>query len=210
MVATADGNVTMSGRSGPIGDEVDRAIFHGLRTQADAVLVGTGTLRTERYGRLVRDPASRARREREGLAPDPIACVMTRSGDLPLDAPLFQDPVSVIALYVPDGVPVGECPAQVRLTRLPAAELHPAAVLARLRAEHGVRSVLCEGGPMLNRALVADGVLDELFLTLAPKITAEEDARPLVAGPALAEPLELALVWALEAAGSLYLRYALA
>jgi riboflavin biosynthesis pyrimidine reductase len=82
--------------------------------------------------------------------------------------------------------------------------------MARLREDHGVRSVLCEGGPTLNRSLIADDTLDELFLSAAPKITAESEALPLVAGPPLDEPLELTLRWALEAAGTLYLRYAVA
>lgn len=210
MVTTLDGHATLAGRSGPIGDDVDRAIFHGLRTQADAVLAGTGTLRTERYGRLVRDPANRERREREGLAPDPIACVISRSGNVPFDIPLFHDPDSVIALYAPEHAPIDECPARVEVTVLPVEDLHPGAVLPRLRADHGVRSVLCEGGPTLNRSLIADGALDELFLSLAPKISAEPSALSLVAGPPLDDPLEVRLVSALEAADALYLRYALA
>lgn len=210
MVATVDGRATLAGRSGPLGDEIDQAIFHGLRTQADAVLAGTGTLRAERYGRLVRDPANRARREREGLAPDPLAVVITRSGDLPWDIPLFQDPDSTIALYAPPHAPLEECPAEVRVTPLEPGELRPGVVLPRLRADHGVRSVLCEGGPTLNRSLIADEALDELFLSSAPKITAETEALPLVAGPSLPQPLELALTSALEAAGTLYLRYAVA
>jgi riboflavin biosynthesis pyrimidine reductase len=210
MVASLDGHATLAGRSGPLGDEIDRAIFHGLRTQADAVLAGTGTLRAERYGRMVRDPANRARREREGLAPDPLAVVITRSGDLPWDIPLFQDPDSTVALYAPPHAPLVECPAEVRVTALEPGELRPGIVMARLRADHGVRSVLCEGGPTLNRSLIADDALDELFLSAAPKITAETEALPLIAGPALEEPLDLSLISASEAAGTLYLRYAVA
>ncbi|MDQ3937007.1 MAG: dihydrofolate reductase family protein, partial [Actinomycetota bacterium] len=52
MVATADGRITIGGRSGPIGNEADRALFHELRAQADAVMVGAGTARNERYGRI--------------------------------------------------------------------------------------------------------------------------------------------------------------
>lgn len=210
MVATVDGHATLARRSGPIGDEVDRQIFHGLRTQADAVLAGTGTLRAERYGRLVRDPANRARREREGLAPDPLAVVITRSGDVPFDIPLFGDPDSTVVLYAPPHAHVEDCPAEVRVTRLDPADLRPGVVLPRLRADHGVRSVLCEGGPTLNRSLIADDALDELFLSVAPKLTAEAEALPLISGPALAEPLELELEWVLEAASALYLRYAVA
>ena len=43
-----------------------------------------------------------------------------------------------------------------------------------MRASHGIRALLCEGGPTLNRALLDDGLLDELFLTLAPLLVAGE------------------------------------
>src|SRR5690349_8807189 len=60
MVATADGRAAIEGRAGPIGDALDRTLFLRLRTQADCVLVGAGTLRAERYGHLVRTPELRA------------------------------------------------------------------------------------------------------------------------------------------------------
>src|SRR2546423_9822015 len=44
MVSTLDGRIAIDGRSGPIGGEADRELFFGLRTQADAVMVGAGTL----------------------------------------------------------------------------------------------------------------------------------------------------------------------
>src|SRR4051812_49163640 len=66
MVATIDGRATLSGRSGPISDHADRSLFHGLRTAVDAVLVGAGTVRTERYGRIIADPERRELRLRRG------------------------------------------------------------------------------------------------------------------------------------------------
>ena len=71
MVATLDGHVTIGGRSAPIGNAADRELFHALRTQVDAVMAGAGTMRAERYGRMVRDPERRERRVAEGLAADP-------------------------------------------------------------------------------------------------------------------------------------------
>ena len=58
MVSTADGRASIGGRSGPIGNRADRELFHGLRSTVDAVMVGAGTVRMERYGRIV--PRSRA------------------------------------------------------------------------------------------------------------------------------------------------------
>src|SRR4051794_21324368 len=73
MVSTLDGRIAIDGRSGSIGDDADRELFFGLRTQTDAVMVGAGTIRTERYGRIVRKPERREKRAAEGLAPDPLA-----------------------------------------------------------------------------------------------------------------------------------------
>src|SRR3954447_15306404 len=111
MVATLDGRVAIEGGSTKIGGEGDFEMFHGLRTVVDAVLAGTGTLRAETYGRLVRSPERRAARAALGLAEDPLAVVLTRSGDVPWQAPLFAAPEQEVvvvtrpmAVTVPPGV----------------------------------------------------------------------------------------------------------
>lgn len=212
MVSTVDGHATIAGRSGSVGDAVDRELFHRLRTQVDAVLAGTRTLGIEGYGRIVREPDLRAAREREGLAADPLACVISRSGAIPWDIPLFAAAEQTVAVYTAAGaapIPAGVA-ATVHLVRLADEELEPGRVLARLRTDHGVRSVLCEGGPSLLASLLADGVLDELFLSLSPKLAGGLDGLRIVQGPALDPPAELELLAALESDGSLFLRYAVA
>ena len=92
MVATADGKATIAGRSGPIGNEADRELFHELRAQVDAVMAGAGTVRTERYGRIVKDADRRERRAGRGLDPDPLAVVVSGRLDLPPDLPCLQVP----------------------------------------------------------------------------------------------------------------------
>lgn len=208
MVATADGRATLKGTSGPIGNEADRRLFHELRTLPDAIMVGSGTLRVERYGRFVRDPEARARRERAGLAPDPLGCVVTRSLRLPVaDIPLFGDPDSTIVVFTSADGELPPCPAKVLLERIPEAELTLTAVLERLRSEHGVRLLLCEGGPTILGALLTEGLLDELFLSVAPKLAGGGRGPSTVEGPGLADPLGLDLAWALESEGHLFLRY---
>jgi riboflavin biosynthesis pyrimidine reductase len=78
--------------------------------------------------------------------------------------------------------------------------------MADLRAR-GVRSLLCEGGPTLNRVLLAAGLVDELFLTVAPLVTADDDEPAIVRGGALDPPAGLALRWILRHGDELFLRY---
>src|SRR5919201_3035953 len=77
MISTLDGKATIDWRTRGISSELDRELFHHLRTQADAVMVGAGTARVERYGRIAKSEELRAKREREGLARDPLAVVVS-------------------------------------------------------------------------------------------------------------------------------------
>jgi riboflavin-specific deaminase-like protein len=209
MVETLDGRIAIDGRSGPIGDDADRELFHGLRTQADAVMVGAGTIRTERYGRMVRRPDRRERRVAEGLSADPLAVVVSARLNLPEDLPLLQDPDSTVAILTASEDELPPTPARVHYLRGPAGiELELRPLLERLRAEHGVRSILCEGGPSLNESLVREGLVDELFLSLAPKLAGGPPLTVLTGDP-LSEPITAELVSLLEHDGHLFGRYRL-
>lgn len=207
MVSTLDGRAAVGGSSRPIGDAHDLALLLALRTQVDAVLVGAATVRAERYGPLVRDPARRARRVRAGLAPVPLAAVVAARPALPLDLGLLRDPDSRVLVLTPAPEAPPAVAARVEVARLGPGPLRPAEVLARLHDEHGVRSVLCEGGPRLNAALLAAGLVDELFLALAPTLAGGPENAIVAAAPGLGAPVELALVRLLEGEGALYARY---
>jgi riboflavin-specific deaminase-like protein len=207
FVASADGRATFRGRSGKLGDDGDREVFHALREQVGAVLIGTGTLRAERYGRIISNPETRQRRAQRGRRPEPLACLATRSGEVPLDIPLFAEAEAKVLIFSPSEVDIGSCRADVEVVRLDPGELSFHTVLRHLHDHHGVRLLLCEGGPTVTGALLHEGVVDELFLTLAPKLTGGGQGPAITSGPELAEPAALTLAWALERAGSLYLRY---
>jgi riboflavin biosynthesis pyrimidine reductase len=99
FVVTLDGRVTLEGRSGAIGSDSDTAMLVALRTRVDAVLIGAGTMRAECYGRIVRDPAKRDRRERDGLPHDPLMVLVSGRLDLPWDAPLFTDGAGQVLIF---------------------------------------------------------------------------------------------------------------
>ncbi len=206
FAVTVDGRAALAGGvSGGIGDDGDLAMFHALRGGVDAVMAGTTTLAKERYGRLVRDPARRAAREAIGLAGDPVAVIVSRSGRVPADIPLFAADGQEVLLYGPPGCPEPAGAATVRLTTLDPPD--PAAALADARREHGIRTLLCEGGPTVFAALLGAGLVDELFLTVAPKLAGGGEGPTITTGPGLDPPAALEAGWALERAGSLFLRY---
>ncbi|PZS14748.1 MAG: pyrimidine reductase family protein [Solirubrobacterales bacterium] len=208
FVASADGRATLGGRSGPLGDDGDHALFHGLRERVDAVLAGTVTLRTERYGRILK-PERRRRRVQRAVAPEPLTCMVTRSGEIPLEIPLFAEPEAKVVVFSPVAIDVSGARAEVVVVQLDPAELTLTTALARLRCDHGVRVLLCEGGPTLFGALLAEHLVDELFLTIVPKLAGGGRGPTIASGPELAEPQGLRLTWLLERGGSLYLRSAL-
>jgi len=208
FVAAADGHAAYRGRSRWLSDDADRELFHGLREHVDAVMAGTGTLRAERYGRIVRDPERRRRRAARGLHPEPLGAVMSRSGDVPTDIPLFSDSGSRVVVFTSDHLDTGSLSAQVDVVRLDPGELTLTTMMRRLRSAYDVRSLLCEGGPTLFSALLQEDLVDELFLSLAPKLTGGGTAPAITAGPELAELRSMSLIWALEHESALYLRYA--
>jgi riboflavin-specific deaminase-like protein len=213
MVSTIDGRATVEGRSGPIGNRADRELFHALRGSVDAVMAGAGTVRVERYGRMIRSRAAREARVKAGLPAEPIACVVSGRLALDPDTPLLAEPQArvVILTSSPASLPAAGAQVEyVRTTRGGALDLR--AALHELRERFGVRTLLCEGGPHLNAQLLLAGLVDELFLSLAPKLAGGEDgtgeALRIVAGAAFQEPVALELLGALENDSHLFLRYA--
>ncbi len=206
MVSTLDGKAAVGGTTRGLGGEADRELFHNLRTQADALLVGAGTVRKERYGRAVKTDALRARREAEGLEPEPVTVIVSYRMQLPTDLPLLQEPgARVIVATAAEGELEGVA-ADVSYVRtgddLPL-------LLARLREDHGIRSILCEGGPTLNSHLLAGGLADELFLSIDPVIVGGADALTLVAGRELAVPVRTELISLLRSDEGLFGRWRL-
>lgn len=203
MVSTADGKATLGGRTAPMSAEADRELFHHLRAQADGILVGAGTVRIERYGPVTKTAALQEKRASEGVRPDAVAVIVSASLNLPPDLPILSDPASRVVVVTQRENELRDVAALVDYVREPV----PAA-LRRLREEHGLRSLLCEGGPTLNSTLFAEGLADELFLTIAPAVAGAGEALTIVEGAPLPAPADLDLLSLHEAGGHLFLRYA--
>ncbi|HXH62087.1 MAG TPA: dihydrofolate reductase family protein [Fimbriimonadaceae bacterium] len=155
MVSTIDGKTVTGARDEPVqdlGSELDHATMRGIEDMSDAVLVGAGSLRATRhmwYG--------------ENL----IRIVATASGDLPLQSRFFTDAPerALVAVAAKNAHKVG-----LNAIVCGEDEIDWHVLLKKLRSEHGVQRLLVEGGSEINASLLAHDVVDELFLTIAPKI----------------------------------------
>lgn len=195
MVASADGASTLDGRSGQLGGPVDKQVFRLLRSVADVVLVGAGTVRAERY-RPIAEPR-----------PVPIA-VVTRSLDLDWESPLFRGPPATTVVVTCRSAPAERRAQASELAEVVVAgedAVEPVRALAAL-AERGHRVVLCEGGPALLAQVVAAGLLDELCLTVSPMLVGGNGPR-ILDGAHADGPSALTLASVLEHEGTLFLRY---
>jgi riboflavin biosynthesis pyrimidine reductase len=168
MIASLDGAVVVDGRSGPLGNPTDRDVLLSLRELADAVLVGAGTARGEGYG----PPGKRGLR----------VGVVTNSGALDLSRPLFTSGAGF--LIVPDAADVDD--SAVDVLRAGSERVDLALALAGLDSiVPGVRVVQAEGGPTLNAALLAADAVDELNLTISPRMVGGDSPRVVHGAAAL-------------------------
>ena len=204
MVSSLDGKATLDWRTKGLSSDLDRRVFHLLRSQADAVMVGAGTVRAERYGRITKSDELRQIRVNAGLVPDALAVVVSGRLDLPADLPLLNEPDQKVVIATASEDTIPGVKGDVEYARV--GDDLPR-LMAYLQEHHAVRSVLCEGGPTINSFLFAANLVDELFLTLTPKVLAGAAALTIVAGRELVDPLEPSLVSIAEADGELYTRW---
>jgi riboflavin-specific deaminase-like protein len=206
FAVTLDGRATIHGRSGPIGSDSDTRMLVALRTRVDAVMIGAGTMRAERYGRVVGDPAKREQRERDGLPHDPLMVIVSGRLDLPWDAPLFTEGSGEVLVFTASDAEPPDTATPIRVER------HDGMVdltraMAHLRTEEGVRALLCEGGPRIHSQLIEAGLADELFVTHAAKLAGGDGPGLVVGLPEAERPLEPAWLLHDDETGELFGRY---
>lgn len=206
MVSSLDGKTAIKGKAGGIGSETDRETMRVLRSKVDAVMVGAGTLRAEKVSLT-----SEGRR-----SPEPLAVIAAGSGDLPLESNLLHAKRDRTVIIAPDSLS-----AERRNTLSEFAhaldspsdpsnrpDLHEA--LRVLKRRFQVSTLLVEGGPALNHSLISNGLADELFLTLSPKLIGgpPEETMTLLQGNYLSAESEQNGLTSIYLSGDeLYLRY---
>lgn len=206
MVSSLDGRASVNGRSGRLGGPVDRVMFQAIRALADVIVVGAQTVRAERYGPIrLPDDLQEARR-RLGRPAQPTLAVLSGSLDLPEDTGLTEAPERLWVL-TDQSAPAERRAELVDLgvTVITLEGARPAGVDAiESLSGIGANVVLTEGGPGLLGTLAASLSIDELCLTLAPRLLGA--GIPLLERPDLeTERWALARAWAAE--DDLFLRY---
>ena len=164
MVASLDGSTIVEGRSGALSSPDDTAVFAALRRAADAVIVGAATVRHEGYG------PPRKQGQRIG--------VVTTTGDVDTAGALFTSGAGF--LVMPEDGPRAPDAAgrPVDTVRAGRGRVDLASALRRLdEVMDPPTFVQAEGGPRLNGSLLAAGCIDELNLTISPRLAGGVGAR---------------------------------
>ena len=175
MIASLDGAIVVDGRSGPLGNATDREVLLSLREFADVVLVGAGTARGEGYG-----PPGK---------PGLRVGVVTNSGRVDLSGPLFTSGAGFV--IAPESADVDS--TAVDVLRAGTDEVDLTLALVRLDSiVPGVRVVQAEGGPTLNAGLLAVDAIDELDLTISPRLVGGTSPRVVHGAPDVEARFELA------------------
>lgn len=217
MVATVDGAAhSAGGTSRGISSDSDRKLFGALRGLTDVIVVGAQTARAEKYRPAMPKPEYAERRSANGQSPAPTIAIVSRSLDLPLESSLFTERgdgiAAPIVITTLDADPVRRhaIPDSVEVLEYGEGRIDLSAALGALR-RRGLGRIHCEGGPHLLGELIAAGLLDELCLTISPRLvgsTTGELIGRVAVPPARTFPdVDLTVGHLLEADGSLFARY---
>jgi len=233
FVTTMDGVASLSAPGlaggGPISgsNPNDRMVMGLLRSVADAVIVGAGTLRsvpnhlwTAEYIYPALSDAYRTLRVASGRKPSPLNVIVTARGEIDLDLPVFRSgAVKVLIVTTPEGA------RRIRDRGLPSSvvigegegggAISVGAILSAIGRLLPGGILLVEGGPRLMGDFFAEKCLDELFLTIAPQVAGRDKSveRPgFVEGKRFApgHPLWGTLAGVKRAGSHLFLRYSFA
>ncbi|MFM7804449.1 MAG: RibD family protein [Verrucomicrobiota bacterium] len=188
MAMTADGKVATAGREvTTFGSRHDQRALYALRASADALLCGARTV--EETGATLGTGSSvfAAARREAGLAPAALRVVVSGSASLASEAALWRQAGAPIVILTRGTAPEAQ---RERLRKLgaqvwcsPGEALDLRAALDWLAREHGVRRVVAEGGGVLNAALLAADLVDEVRLTWVPRIFGGATSPTIADGP---------------------------
>jgi riboflavin-specific deaminase-like protein len=171
---TVDGKIsTREFTPSQFTSKADKARLHEVRARHDAILAGRGTVAADTMSMRLSGDALRRARIEKGKPAEPLRVVVSNAGTFDPGWKIFQYQGSPLVVFS-----TTRMPQRTRAAIAPLCDLHlfesPAvplsAMLATLRADYGVKSLVCEGGGELLRSLAAENLIDEIHLTIAPVV----------------------------------------
>jgi 5-amino-6-(5-phosphoribosylamino)uracil reductase len=208
MIASLDGATALDGRSGGLGGPADKAVFRALRALPDAILVGAGTARAETYGPVKLDDAALVERNSRGQIGPPRLVIVSGRLDLDPTGTMFTDSTEPPIVFTTGAVPaetVAAFAGVAEIVRCGETVVDLGSAMAHLDTI-GIRTVLCEGGPMLNGQMLAADLVDEWCQSIAPMLVAGDSDRVVVGAGGEHSPARMNLNRVLEQDGYLFIQ----
>jgi riboflavin-specific deaminase-like protein len=212
MAMSLDGKITTHRREDiSLGTKHDRRLMDELRADADAVIVGSGTVKHDGFPILMRYEDLEARRVSRGRSPHPINVTMSRTLSLPVNRPFFQHPETDKIVFTTQNAPASRVKRFSRFAEvlvLPRRTISPRAVLENLQ-QRSINRVLLEGGGEVHFAFAKEGVIDEVYITLTPRLIGGAAAPTILDGKGFlaADHLNLRLLSTKRIGDELFLKY---
>lgn len=205
MIFSSDGAAAFDGRAGPLSCAADQQLLGALRGFTDVVLVGAGTARAENYGPVVlTEPQLANRKMRAQPNPPPIA-VVSRSGFLP--PRLRSTPEQLPILITCEQSTATAATTSFSAVLIAGQEAVDVRRAVELLTAAGMPRILCEGGPSLLDELVEADAVDEICVTIAPKLAANQPIRTNPQSSPLHKPTDVRLDHVLIHQGYVFLKY---
>lgn len=208
FVTSLDGGSTVDGVSGGLGGPADKTVFDVLRRLADVVLVGAGTIRDEGYGAMRLDVDAASWRDEHDLPLHPVFAIVSGSLDLDPRSDVFTAaPVRPVVLTTERADPGARAALEplADIVVCGADHVEPRRAIDAL-TDRGLHQILCEGGPSLFGSFIAADAVDELCLTISPRLVGGDSVR-IAGGPASDRPRDLRLQHLLRSDDLLLSRY---
>ena len=175
MIASIDGMATVAGRSGALASSGDQRVFLVLRALADVIVVGARTAVTEGYGPVRPHPLLGELRTAEGRPAAAALALVSNTLTIPVpgegDFTLAPSTIVLTCRSAPADARAQLRDAGATVVDCGDEEVDPAQAIGYL-ADRGLTQILCEGGPALLGSLLDRDLVDELCVTVSPRVTA--------------------------------------
>ena len=212
VAMSADGKISTHSREKfSLGSPEDRRIMDVLRARADAVIVGARTVRNDGWAIRVRDPEIRRKRVARGRRPHPLNVVLSTRLDLSPNSQFFEHPRTeklIITSRQAKASRIRRFDKYGDVWVTPSNRIRPGAVLRELQ-RRGHKKILLEGGGELNFSFFKERLVDEIYITVTPRIIGGQSAPTPVDGSGFLknDQVRLQLVSSRRRGEEVFLRY---